>query len=114
MHIASTADARHADCLCCGRRSFDFLDRPAEDTAVLCGRNAVQVRPGAKIEQNLDRLCGKLRTAGDVQQTAYFVKCRLNDPTGVSLTIFPDGRSLVQGVTDPGRAKSLHARFVGS
>jgi molybdopterin/thiamine biosynthesis adenylyltransferase len=114
MHIVPTADARRDDCSCCGRRSFDFLDAAAEDTAVLCGRNAVQLRPGAKVEPNLDRLYDKLRTAGNVQRTPYFVKCRLNDPAGVSLTIFPDGRSLVQGVTDPGRAKSLHARFVGS
>jgi len=31
-----------------------------------------------------------------------------------TLTIFPDGRALVQGTTDTGLARSLYARFVGS
>jgi molybdopterin/thiamine biosynthesis adenylyltransferase len=113
MHVISTAEAKAPDCPCCGRRAFEFLEARSEDTAVLCGRNAVQVRPVEKIELNLDRLGEKLRIVGEVHRTAYFVKCRLNDPANVTLTIFPDGRSLVAGVTDPGRAKSLHARFVG-
>ena len=113
MHIISTADAKAANCSCCGRAAFEFLEARSEDTAVLCGRNAVQVRPATKIEINLDRLSERLRNAGDVQRTAYFVKCRLNDPANVTLTIFPDGRSLVAGVNDPRRAKSFHARFVG-
>ena len=31
-----------------------------------------------------------------------------------TLTVFPDGRALVQGTTDSGIARSLYARFVGA
>jgi adenylyltransferase/sulfurtransferase len=31
-----------------------------------------------------------------------------------TLTVFPDGRALVQGTTDTGLARSLYARYLGS
>jgi len=31
-----------------------------------------------------------------------------------TITVFPDGRALVQGTTDVGLARSLYARFIGS
>jgi adenylyltransferase/sulfurtransferase len=31
-----------------------------------------------------------------------------------TLTVFPDGRALVQGTTDTGLARSLYARYVGA
>ncbi len=114
-HLVSMADAKRADCACCGLRKFEYLDAPPGDAAVtLCGRNAVQVRPLGRIELSLDRLEEKLKGVGTVQRTAYFLRCRLSDPAGVSLTVFPDGRALIHGVSDLGRAKSLHARFIGS
>jgi adenylyltransferase/sulfurtransferase len=113
-HAVSTADARREDCVCCGRREFEFLDAPSGDAAVtLCGRNAVQVRPTGRVELSLEHLATKLAAAGEVERNAYFVKCRLRDPAGVTLTVFPDGRTLVQGVSELGRAKSIQARFVG-
>ena len=114
MHTVSTEEAKNANCICCGQRRFEYLDAPGDIGAALCGRDAVQVRPMGKIELNLDRLAEKLGRAGKVQRTAYFIRCQLNDPPRISLTVFPDGRSLVHGLTDVGRAKSLHARFVGS
>jgi adenylyltransferase/sulfurtransferase len=30
------------------------------------------------------------------------------------VTVFPDGRALIQGTTDPAVARSLYARFIGS
>jgi molybdopterin/thiamine biosynthesis adenylyltransferase len=115
LHAVSTLDARRDDCVCCGQRRFEFLDALADAAVTLCGRNAVQVRPAARMELSLEPLAAKLATVGAVERTAHFVKCRLRDPAGVILTIFPDGRTLVQGMTPPdlGRAKSIHARFVG-
>ena len=31
-----------------------------------------------------------------------------------TVTVFPDGRALIQGTTDPAVARSLYARFIGS
>jgi adenylyltransferase/sulfurtransferase len=114
MHAVSTTDARRADCICCGKNRFEYLDALPSDAAVtLCGRNAVQVRPDGRVELSLEQIALKLGGAGTLQRNAYFVKCRLHDPAGVTLTVFADGRTLLQGVTDLGRAKSIHARFVG-
>jgi adenylyltransferase/sulfurtransferase len=66
------------------------------------------------VDLSLDLLANKLNASGMVQRTAYFIRCQLNDPASVTLTVFPDGRTLVQGVTDINRAKALHARFIGS
>jgi adenylyltransferase/sulfurtransferase len=115
MHTVSTTDARDPRCACCGQLRFDFLNAPAGDSAAsLCGRNAVQVRPAAKTELSLERLATKLAGVGEVQRTPYLVRCGLSDPAEISLTVFPDGRSLIHGTIDLNRAKSLHARFVGS
>jgi molybdopterin-synthase adenylyltransferase len=114
LHAISTIEARRADCICCGEKRFEFLEAlPGEAAVTLCGRNAVQVRPDGRVELGLDQMARKLGIAGNVQRSVYFVKCHLRDPAGVTLTVFADGRTLVQGVTDLGRAKSIHARFVG-
>jgi adenylyltransferase/sulfurtransferase len=31
-----------------------------------------------------------------------------------TITVFPDGRALIQGTTDVGRARSLYARYIGA
>jgi adenylyltransferase/sulfurtransferase len=30
------------------------------------------------------------------------------------LTVFPDGRALVRGSTDPGEARAVYARYIGN
>ena len=46
-----------------------------------------------------------------VLQTPWLVRAKV-DPHH-ELTVFSDGRAIVRGTTDPGRARSLYARFVG-
>ncbi len=114
-HAVPTVDARSTTCPCCVEREFEWLDAAVSDSAAsLCGRDAVQVRPAGKVEVGLDRLAVKLGGLGDIQRTPYLVRCRLREPAGVSLTVFPDGRCLIHGVTDLGRARSIYARCVGS
>lgn len=106
------AEARRPDCACCGRRQFEFLDRPGEGGVSLCGRNAVQIRPAAS-GFDLKPVVRRLQAAGPVEETPFFVRCRLEEPPGFSLTVFPDGRVIVAGTSDLGRARSIGARFVG-
>jgi molybdopterin/thiamine biosynthesis adenylyltransferase len=114
MHSVAIANAKVADCPCCNEHRFEYLDSPIDNGASLCGRNAVQIRPAKPVALNLDRMVERLMTAGQVQRTPYFIRCQLNDPANVGFTLFPDGRTLVHGLTDIGRAKSLYSRFVGS
>jgi molybdopterin-synthase adenylyltransferase len=105
---------RRSDCECCGSRRFTFLDRAVEKTASrLCGRDAVQVHSGATTADRLPELARRLSAIGPVQQSAFLVRCHLADEK-VVLTVFADGRTIVQGTSDISRARSLASRYVGS
>jgi adenylyltransferase/sulfurtransferase len=108
-------DARRADCRACGQRRFDFLDRPSNHLVSLCGRDAVQVQPSTKrVLAGSASLAQRLSSAGDVQTTPYFVRCTLRESAPLRLTIFPDGRTIVHGTSDPTRARAIYDRYVGS
>ena len=85
----------------------------------LCGRDAVQIRPERPVEVDLERLARRLGEAVAVTLGDGVLSVRLEEersPSGrpVELTVFPDGRAVVAGDTDPAWARGVHARFVGS
>jgi adenylyltransferase/sulfurtransferase len=107
------ADSRRADCPCCGQRQFEFLARASRlGSITLCGRNAVQVRGDHPL--HLADVATRLMPVAELQQTRFMVRARLRDPQDVTLTVFPDGRTLVSGTSDLARARSLVSRFVGT
>jgi adenylyltransferase/sulfurtransferase len=111
--ISATAPA--ADCPCCGKRQFPFLCQTDGDwTTTLCGRAAVQVLQAGRTCVDLGSAARRWQRIGKVQQSPWFVRCRLHEPEGIDLTLFGDGRLLVHGTTDPMRARSIYSRFVGS
>jgi adenylyltransferase/sulfurtransferase len=111
----STADARDPNCIACGQHRFEFLDnRSFARSATLCGRDAVQIRPVADVEIDLAALSRRLSALGETQQTPYLVRCALREPAEVRLTVFGDGRAIVQGVPEVDRARAIYARFVGN
>jgi adenylyltransferase/sulfurtransferase len=59
------------------------------------------------------RIASRLATAGSVESTPHLVRCTLSE-SGLGLTVFPDGRAIVKGTTDPAVARSVYARFVGT
>ncbi len=102
---------RRADCPCCGLRQFDFLDADAGAGATsLCGRNAVQIRPAQKYALDLAQLAARLAPLGRVTQNEYLVQFARDD---FDLTIFPDGRAIIQGTDDASVARGLYAKYVG-
>jgi molybdopterin/thiamine biosynthesis adenylyltransferase len=110
----SLDDAKRADCPTCAGRLFEFLDARAESQMTsLCGRNAVQVRPHSTGPMELARIAQKLSNSGQVHRTQYLVRCELADPLGLHLTVFPDGRAIVNGTADLDRARSIYSRFIG-
>lgn len=102
------------DCPTCAERRFDFLDRatPNLETS-LCGHDAVQVMVTPPVRIDLESLAERLRPIGDVLVNRFLV--RFTDPaTGNELTVFPDGRAIVKGVTEPAVARAVYDRYVGS
>ena len=112
----NSAAAPAEGCHCCGLREFPYLSTKQMDfTTNLCGRTAVQVLPsGLPVPIDLTAIAGRWQSLGIVGRSPWFVRCRLNDPSGIDLTLFADGRLLVHGITDPMRATALYARFVGN
>jgi len=112
----NSASQPQSDCPCCQRGEYPFLSAPPSDLAAsLCGRNAVQVRPtDRQAGVNLQEIAQKFENSGTLLRSPWFIKCRLNDPVGIELTLFADGRLLVGGTDDPLRARALYARFVGN
>jgi adenylyltransferase/sulfurtransferase len=100
---------RDQNCPCCGKRNFEWLAGRRDEPVSLCGRNAVQIHARERAV-NLDELKDRLSALGPVRANEFALKF-LNDP--YELTVFPDGRAIIKGTTDPGLARSLYARWVG-
>jgi adenylyltransferase/sulfurtransferase len=98
-------------CPACVERRYDFLDARASSSATLCGRDAVQVRPEATARLDLSALAARLAPSGEVRANEYLVRFRAPE---AELVVFEDGRAIVKGVSEPSRARSLYAKYVGS
>ena len=82
-------------------------------TSILCGRNAVQISPPDRRTLDLHETAGRLRQHGMVFENPYLVRVLLKEPA-CEITLFRDGRAIVQGTEDAGVARSLYSRYVGS
>jgi molybdopterin/thiamine biosynthesis adenylyltransferase len=104
--------ARDPECPCCGARDFPWLERPSGTEAVsLCGRNTVEVRPrGAR--PDLATIAARLTSSGVATQRLGPMLRFSAD--GQRVTLFPDGRALVEGTEDLGRALAVVDRWVGA
>ncbi|TVR73785.1 MAG: thiazole biosynthesis adenylyltransferase ThiF [Sphaerobacteraceae bacterium] len=102
---------RDPSCPACGNHDFAFLDRQApRQTTDLCGSDSIQIMIDPAPSLSLESLANRLRDAGEVSYNAYLLRVQLN---GYQMTVFPDGRAIIKGTTDPGEARSLYARYVG-
>jgi molybdopterin-synthase adenylyltransferase len=102
---------RNPECPACGKGEYQFLDRRATSwTGALCGRNAVQITPAAPMDIDLEELSKSLRKAGKVTTNGYLLTLSVDD---YELIVFPTGRVMVKGTTDPSVARSLASRYVG-
>ena len=103
-----------SDCPACkhGQRLWLTGEKSSRST-ILCGRDAVQVLPSQKTSLDLSLLAEKLASAGEVDRNPYLLRLRLKDPD-CEMTVFRDGRAIVKGTQDPGVAKAIYARYVGS
>jgi adenylyltransferase/sulfurtransferase len=100
------------DCRTCQRRDFAWLRGvPGSQTAVLCGRNAVQISVAAGERVVLEALEEKLRGVGKVLRNSFLLRLDVDD---YQITVFPDGRAIIGGTSDMGIARGVYARYVGS
>jgi len=101
-----------SDCTVCKQGKFVWLSGERGDTsAILCGRNSVQISALSSAALSLDQLAQRLAGIGRVQRNDFLL--RLNVDAYV-LSVFPDGRAIIGGTNDVATARSLYARYVGN
>ncbi|HUO83508.1 MAG TPA: ThiF family adenylyltransferase [Thermoanaerobaculia bacterium] len=98
------------ECRSCGTAELPGLSEEAEQIITLCGRNSVQIFSGREVA--LDSLEQMLATvAGPLHRSPESLTIEI--PEG-RLTLFDDGRLIVEGTTDPMQAQSIAARYIGA
>ncbi|MGB5510787.1 MAG: ThiF family adenylyltransferase [Woeseiaceae bacterium] len=105
------------DCPCCKHQRFDYLDgRAGSSAAALCGRNAVQLRHRQQTAGvNLDAIAKRIKEHGDVSTNQFMLRAAVKDQDSpYTITLFPDGRAIIQGTNEPAVARSVYARFIGA
>jgi molybdopterin-synthase adenylyltransferase len=101
-----------SDCACCKHGEFDWLSGSrASQTAVLCGRNAVQLHPPAGGAAPLDQLEQKLAVVGTVMRNPFLLRANVESYV---LTVFRDGRAIIGGTDDIPTARGVYAKYIGN
>ena len=100
-------------CPACTAGRFDYaVPGEAGASAVLCGRDSVQVRPGREARIDLTALAGRLGAAAEVRAAnEHLVRFVVPE---AELVVFRDGRAIVKNVRDTAQARSLYAKYVGA
>ena len=103
---------RNEDCPSCGKQpTYPYLSYENQTKLeVLCGRDAVQIRPPKPIQYNLEQLAVQLRPYGDIQKNPYLLALQAPD---YRIVIFQDGRVVIHGIQDIQEAKSIYYRLLG-
>lgn len=114
QYAAISVDKLKRDtCTSCGEnRTYPFLAFENQlKTAVLCGRDTVQIRPQEGVKRNLEELEKQLKlTGGKVERNPFL----LSFDTGTKrLVVFQDGRVLIHGTKDVAEAKGIYHRYLG-
>lgn len=104
------AAAPRPDCEVCQERDFRHLRGEGRPHITLCGRNSVQIHERNR-PIDLAALEARLRPLGEVRYNQLLLRFSRGEYT---LTVFADGRAIIQGTTDTAVARSLYTRFVGS
>lgn len=111
MNLAKLGE--NTTCPACRQGARDWLNgKQASQSVVLCGRNSVQISPPSPVNVSLDSLAERLSAFGKVSRNPFLLKLTTENPSH-EITIFRDGRAIVQGTDDIGVARSLYARFIG-
>jgi molybdopterin-synthase adenylyltransferase len=105
-----SAATPRAHCTVCQLRDFAHLRGEHQPQITLCGRNSVQIHEHHR-PVDFAEMQRRLQPHGKVNFNQLLLRFERGDYT---VTVFADGRALVQGTTDVTLARSLYARFIGS
>lgn len=102
------------DCPACGGAREWLSGRRGAETTVLCGRNSVQIAADDRGSFPFGTFAARVGDEPGAVATAHLVRFgRAIGENAFTFTVFRDGRTIVSGTEDEGKARSLHAEFVG-
>jgi sulfur carrier protein ThiS adenylyltransferase len=100
-------------CPTCGEHpSYPFLQFENQmKTDVLCGRDAVQLRPGLKPKTySLSHLLERLDNhVTNPVLNGYLLSCKFED---YRIVFFEDGRAIIHGTNEAKKARAVYNRFI--
>ncbi|HPS59098.1 MAG TPA: ThiF family adenylyltransferase [Spirochaetota bacterium] len=98
-------------CHVCDNHRYEYLKADREMQVIsLCGQNSVQVTPVGVNRIDYAELASKLKPSGEVNYNTHMMKfiSQLYE-----FTIFPDGRTIIKGVSEEISAKALYTKYIG-
>lgn len=109
MDLSTLRD--RVDCPTCKGETYQWLSgQRGSQTAIMCGRNAVQLSFAQRQTIDLVALAARLQSLGRVEQNPFLLRFHLDL---YSITVFTDGRAIVSGTEDVSVAKKMYAQYVG-
>lgn len=102
---------RDPACPCCALMRLEFLDETAGSrTHHVCGRDGVLVLAPKGTRLDLKATEARLAVIANVFSNPYLLQTNWE---GHAVTLYADGRALIQGTDDPARARALYAKYLG-
>lgn len=104
------------ECPVCGKHHYEMLEQKASGySSSVCGHNSWQVIPlrpesSTELKMDLEGLGERLKRIGMVKVTPFYL--RFEDDT-VSFKVFPDGRAMIDKVSDEQTAKMVYSEYIG-
>ena len=105
-----SAEKPRPGCRTCGAREFPHLAGEGRPHITLCGRNSVQIHERQR-PVDFAEASRRLEPHGRVRHNEFVLKFWHE---AYEMTVFPDGRAIIKGTTDPAAARSFYARYIGS
>ncbi|MEG0261374.1 MAG: ThiF family adenylyltransferase [Lysinibacillus sp.] len=106
------ANMKNKHCPTCGEQAtYPYLAYENQmKTDVLCGRDAVQIRPSAPLPLSLPHLGERVESlATQIIVNPYLLACTFEEHRVV---LFKDGRAIIHGTNDASRARVVYNRII--
>lgn len=103
---------KNDDCPTCGENAtFPYLSFGNQTkTDILCGRDAIQLRPGISRPIELESLSERLKgSVNHIVLNPYLLSCSFEE---YRIVLFKDGRAIIHGTNEPSRARAIYNRII--
>lgn len=108
----NVAKLKNDHCPTCGEHpSYPYLLFENQmKTDILCGRDAVQLRPSLQTTYSLKHLLERLKSnVTNPVLNPYLLSCQFED---YRIVFFKDGRAIIHGINDTKIARAIYSRFI--